>query len=71
MELQRFGHNVHAHKYLFYFTSILAIITSDHLEVHIYNSLTFMCVCAHVCVHSVVQSYPTLCDPLDCNMLVN
>ena len=35
MELQRFGHNMHARTYLFYFTSILAIITSDHLEVHI------------------------------------
>ena len=24
-----------------------------------------MCVC--VCVHSVAQSYPTLCDPMDCS----
>ena len=35
MELQRFGHNMHACACLFYFTSKLAIITSDHLEVHI------------------------------------
>ena len=57
MELQRFGHNVHAHKYLFYFTSILAIITSDHLEVHIYNSLTFMCVCVRMCVCTQLFSH--------------
>ena len=26
-----------------------------------------MCVCACVCVFSVAQSCPTLCDPVDCN----
>ena len=27
-----------------------------------------LCVCVHVCLCLVAQSYPTLCDPMDCSL---
>ena len=47
--------------------SIAVWVLHVHGSVHVYKPLC-VCVCVHVNVHcSIIKSYWTLCDPMDCN----
>ena len=41
--------------------------TSTVWEACIYSVCVCVCVCLCVCVYLITQSYPTLCDPMDCS----